>query len=141
MTTDFEVLLDSDALVGLMVEHDAHHQRASAEFERLMKQTTRIVASSYVVDETATVISHKANQPLARHFLTTVRKIRLPVVHVDEKLRQAALAVFGGEKARGTSMTDCVNVALMRSLHISKIFAFDEVYTKRFRLKSLIYSE
>lgn len=138
--SNFEVLLDSDALVGLFVEHDAHHESATHYFERFRENYSRIVVTSYVIDETATVIS-RANHSIAQRFLVTTKTMKLPVIHIDETLRQEGLAIFSQQTRNRTSVVDCVNVAVMQTYDIPHICAFDKVYHTDFKLDNLVYTE
>jgi len=128
------VLIDSDAFVGWLYEKDGHHAEASRIFARLEDERRVPVVTSLVIAEAATVLSHREGQPLARTFLDLAR--RYPVIHITKALQQQALDLFQAQKARGTSVTDCANVVVMRQFQIPTIFSFDKVYPKTFGLKT-----
>lgn len=130
----YQVLIDSDAFVGWLYEKDGHHAEASRIFTHLEEKRLVPVVTSLVVAEAATVLSHREGQPLARTFLDLIR--RYPVIHITRPLQQQALDLFQAQKARGTSVTDCANVAVMRQFQIPTIFSFDRVYSKAFGLES-----
>jgi len=130
--TTHSVLVDSDALVGWFYEQDAHHAQALAIFERIRKQRLSTLLHSLVVTETATVLSHRQGQVLARQFLTFAAQ--LPVIHITDDLQQETLKRFASLEKRGSSVVDCANVVVMRRFNIPLIFAFDEVYRKHFKL-------
>jgi predicted nucleic acid-binding protein len=136
MRNDFEVLIDSDAFVGRFYPNDALHARAEAIFANLEKRESLLVTTNLVIAETATVLSHRSGQPLARKFLEVIEEINLPVIHVDEELQQEATEVFKEQNKKGTSMTDCANAVVAKRFNISLIFSFDEVYPKKFGLKA-----
>ena len=69
-------------------------------------------------------------------FLEQIERLAVPVVHIDEHLQTHATQIFVAQNQRGTSMTDCANVAVIHQLDIPKIFSFDEVYSKHFGLKT-----
>ncbi|MCL4878512.1 MAG: PIN domain-containing protein [Anaerolineae bacterium] len=140
MKSNFEILLDSDALVGLFVEHDAHHAQSTRYFEGFRETYRRIVATSYVIDETATVIS-RTNHAIARHYLATIEAIKLPIIHIDETLRRRGLTIFNQQTHNRTSVVDCVNVAVMQTYDIPQIYAFDRVYHTDFGLANLVYTD
>lgn len=130
---DIQVLIDSDAFVGLMLARDAHHARASAIFARLQAGNVAAVTTSFVVAETATVLSHASGQALARTFLDEViDKPGFPVIFIDQALHAHAIAIFRALEQRATSLTDCANVAVIRQFEIPTIFSFDKVYPKLF---------
>lgn len=135
MRSKFDVLVDSDAFVGRFYEHDTHHQRATALFEKFQKQRKVLVTTSAVVTETATVLSHREGQHLARIFLSIIRRSGIPVIHIDEKLYAEALTFFERQEKRGTSFVDCANSVVAKTFAISQIMSFDEVYFKDWKLK------
>jgi predicted nucleic acid-binding protein len=138
MSNGTQILVDSDAFVGLLLEKDAHHERSARLFAEVASQGASIVTNSFVVSETATVLSHRVGQEVARLFLDEViEQGRFPTVFVTEALQQQAIEIFKMQESRGTSMTDCVNVAIMQQLQISTIFSFDTFYSKRCNLKLL----
>lgn len=136
MNSNFQVLIDSDAFVGWMVEKDANHQKAEKIFNRLRSEKAKLVTTSLVVIETATVLSHRVGQNLAKTFLDeVVDKGGLPVIFLVEDLYNQAVDIFREQTKKGTSVTDCANVAVLRRFSIPAIFSFDKVYPKSFGLK------
>lgn len=133
--SEFEVLIDSDAFVGLFVEHDAHHQKTLELFQKFANDNVKIVATSFVVAETATVISKLSGQTAARKFLDYSNSGNLPIIHVDEAIQLEALKIFVEQEKKRTSVFDCANVAVMRLFGIPQIFSFDAVYSRKFDLK------
>jgi len=134
---DTQVLIDSDAFVGLLLARDAHHERASVIFERLPAGNVAAATTSFVVAETATVLSHASGQALARTFLDDViTKPGFPVIFIDQALQEAAVAIFRALEQRATSLTDCANVAVIRQFEIPTIFSFDKIYPKQFGLQT-----
>ncbi len=51
--TDFDVLIDSDAFIGLFFRRDAHHAFAKEVYEKFGKDQTRLVTTNFVIAETA----------------------------------------------------------------------------------------
>ena len=131
---DFEVLVDSDAFVGLFLPDDAHHATCLRLFERFAQKHTNLVTTNYTVAETATVLSHRSGQPLARAFLDYVASGDFPVIYVDTALESLAVSIFKEQGNKGTSLFDCANVAVVRNLAIPQICSFDKFYPKRFAL-------
>lgn len=133
-----EVLVDSDAFVGAMLEKDAHYKEAKTIFETLKERSTQIVTTSAVIGETATVLSHRVGQEIANNFLNATTTLGgIAVVHVDEELHQAALNIFMKQQTKGTSYVDCVNVVVCRKFNIPHIFGFDKAYPKYFGIELL----
>jgi predicted nucleic acid-binding protein len=134
--SNFDVLVDSDAFVGWIMPDDAHHHRVSERFERIFVRRRRLVTTSWVIAETATVLSRKAGQEVARLFLERVELLGFPVIHMSEKLQAATVELFKAQLGRNVSMVDCSNVVVMETFEIRAILSFDEFYFKRMGLKA-----
>lgn len=131
MTSQLQVLIDSDAFVGQFYTEDGHHRESSRLFQKLQDQAIPVATTNLVILETATVLSHRNNQALAKHFLDVIERSQLPVLHVDEQLYQQSLEIFIAQKERGTSGVDCANVAVMYHYHIPHIFSYDHFYRRQ----------
>jgi predicted nucleic acid-binding protein len=111
---NFQVLVDSDAFIGRVYPNDVHYKRASEIFRSLKEHHVSLVTTSLVVAETATVLSHRKGQSLARIFLEEVIKTGgFPVIHITEDLQEEALTIFLNQTKKGNSVTDCANVAVI----------------------------
>ncbi len=132
--TDFDILIDSDAFVGLFIEHDAHHSNMQTLMQGFAQKRRKLVTTSFVVAETATVISRIKGQKVARQFLVYVRSGVIPIIFIDESLQRASEQVFISEENKNTSMVDCSNVAVMEQFHIPQILSFDQFYFKKHQL-------
>lgn len=136
MNDDTPILIDSDAFVGLVMQTDPHHARAKEIYGEIKAQQRRLSTTSAVVAETATVLSHRAGQTLAKTFLGEfIEAGHFPVVYITEALHHDGLEIFKSQSKKGTSVTDCLNVAVCRQLQITHIFSFDQAYPKRFGLQ------
>lgn len=135
MAGSTQILVDSDAFVGLLLKHDAHHKQVAELFTKLYETEYSVCTTTAVIDETATVLSHRVGQELACFFLDEVIAAgNFPTIMVTPKQRESALSLFKKQEKRGISMTDCINVAVMQELHITTIFSFDQFYSKRMGL-------
>src|SRR4051794_1711203 len=94
-----QILIDSDAFFGWINPNDAHHIRATELYTRLTHDRLPLVTTSYVVSETATVISNRIGHAVAISFLHTIQKI--PVIHITEELQKKALDLFREQTKRG----------------------------------------
>lgn len=132
---DFDVLVDSDAFVGFFLPDDAHHPRTTSAFEQFLQHRTRLVATDYIVAETATVLSRRSGQEVARQFLQYVWSGAMPIIHIDAVLHQAALKLFSSQSNKNTSVFDCSNVVVMQQFSIPQIMSFDQAYPKKHGLR------
>jgi predicted nucleic acid-binding protein len=137
--SSFDVLIDSDAFIGWIYPDDPHFQDSATHFERLRRAGLLLATTTMVVDEVATVLSHRKGQELAITFLDMLERRQFPIIPIDDALRTETYAIFCQQTRRGTSVTDCANVAVMKQFDIPQIFAFDKVYTAVFNLKNVVY--
>jgi predicted nucleic acid-binding protein len=132
MTSDvleYHVLVDTDAFVGKFYPRDAHHARCKAMFAELRAERKRLVTTSLVVLETATVLSNRTGQEAACRFLEGFIKAgKIDVVHISQELQNEAVDLFLEQTKKGTSVVDCSNVVVMHRYHIPTIFSFDRFY-------------
>lgn len=133
---DNPILVDSDAFIGRFFTDDVHHRHASERFEHFERSQRLLTTTSAVIGETATVLSHRRGQALALRFLDIIERSQMSIIHIDLSLHLKALALFKQQTDRGTSYTDCANVAVMQQFSIPVIFSFDQVYIKRFKLQT-----
>lgn len=126
---DYHVLVDTDAFVGRFYPKDAHHSRCKTMFTELKAGHKRLVTTSLVVLETATVLSNRTGQEAARRFLDGFIKAgKIDVIHISQELQQEAIDLFLQQTKKGTSVVDCSNVVVMRRYCIPTIFSFDRFY-------------
>ncbi len=137
MPNNKHILFDSDFFVGWMLAGDSHHKAVLKSMSAIQENSLLPITTSWVVAETATFLSHRKSQALASEFLQKIEDISFPIVHMTESLQAAAQKIFSSQTKKGTSMTDCGNVAVMQQLDISEIASFDKAYSKQFGLKLL----
>ena len=133
--SDFDVLIDTDAFVGLFLKQDAHHTLAKEVYTRFGQDQKRLVTTNFVIAETATVLSRYDGQPIARSFLSFARSGNLPIIFITSALQEAAEQIFVASENKGTSVIDCSNVAIMKQFHIPVIWSFDKFYFKKHQLQ------
>lgn len=122
------ILLDADALVALTLKFDSNHKKAVQIFNRLESQKRELLILNLALHEAATVISHRAGQAAALKFLDEVEKVQ--VFFLDKKIESLVWEEFRTQTKKGTSFTDCANLALCHKLRIEEIFSFDHFYKR-----------
>ncbi|MEZ4667870.1 MAG: PIN domain-containing protein [Anaerolineae bacterium] len=134
---EYEVLVDSDAFIGLMVEHDAHHPQARTIFQRLINQQTVMGTTNYVITETASTLSYRFSLDYAKNFLTLVDDFLMITITPDIHTQTSQL--FRQQDRAKTSFVDMSNVTVMKALDIPAIFSFDTIYQTDFQLSSVTH--
>ncbi len=126
----FDVLVDSDALIALISEHDVHHARAQAIFERCRHDPIRLLTTELVIAETTSMLSRRLSYALACQFIHFVRRTGLPVIFLTADLQEQAYTVFLNEQRERTTAVDCANIVVAHHYGIGSLFSFDGIYTR-----------
>ena len=95
MSNDQQIIIDSDAFIGLMHKTDALHEQAIATYQYLKEQLGQFATTRAVVTETATLLSHRRGQSAACKLLEDfIDSGAFPVVFITEALYQQGLEIF-----------------------------------------------
>lgn len=127
-----QVLLDSDAFVGWLVAHDAHHARMLQVLDVMRHKRIQPLTTNLVVAETATMLSYRMSHTHAVQFLKLAASVR--TVLINQELHERTLEIFAHQTRNKTSFVDLANVAVMQTLHIPWIVSFDKTYADDFGL-------
>jgi predicted nucleic acid-binding protein len=130
MNNPFDLLVDSDAFIGLFVTHDVHYTRARDSFHRFAQTQQKLVTTNLVIAEAASTLSRRFSYHAACQLIEYIKRGSFPLIYVDSTIQEQANDIFLSEKREGTSMVDCVNIAAVRYFNIPTIFGFDRVYTR-----------
>lgn len=118
------VFIDTSALYAVLDADDANHLAAAAQWRRLLQGQATLIATNYVLVETAALVQHR----LGLEALGALDRDVVPVLQVEwvgESLHAAAMSSVLAARRRGLSLVDCVSFAAMRGLGLSTAFAFD----------------
>jgi len=133
MEDNYDLLLDSDAFLGLLKKGDAHQKRSQLLLQKIYKNNLKPATTNLVVLEVSNVLSNREGPESARVFLSFVDDFEQ--IFVDEVSFQESLDLFKKQNKKGTSVVDCSNVILMKKYQILKIFSFDQAYPKQYQVK------
>lgn len=123
-----KVLFDSDALFAIYVSSDANHKKAISKLIEIEEQSARFYVTSLVLQETATVLSYKVNQKVAKDFLDSYQHIDPITIRLSIENEQNAWNIFKQQTKKGSSFIDCANIAIYQEFELDKIFTFDKFY-------------
>ncbi len=123
------VLVDSDALVGLVNENDALHSRCLSVSSYLAKKSLATIVLAPTILEAATALSRGCKRPgLARKLIADYSQLDLPPIppNIFSQLSQIYKA---GTSAHNTPF-DYFLLSYARINEIVTIFSFDQFYSK-----------
>lgn len=120
------IFVDTGAFLARYLARDQYHRLAVRSWQRLSKLNWRCHTSSFVLDETFTLLGRWASYDFAaeraRELLTSpTLEILRP--RLEEEL--AALELFEKFADQEVSFTDCVSFVFMRRRSIARAFTFD----------------
>ncbi len=122
------IFIDSSAFLALEDESDDYHEEALRfRDQELLQGHYELITTSYILDETLTLIRSRLGIPASIAFSKNIRKSQLVrVLSVSRELEEKALDLFEKYDDKTFSFTDCVSFVLMREMGIREAFAFDE---------------
>lgn len=120
------IFVDSGAFVARHLPRDQHHAAALAGWDQLARRGWRCLTTSFVVDETVTLLARRAGARFAadraRAMLTSER---LTIVRPTADDEMVALDILEKFEDKDFSFTDCISFATMRARDVRRAFAFD----------------
>ena len=117
------VFVDTSALYALLDRDDAQHSVARAAFPSLL-ENEELTTHSYVLVETVALTQRRLG-PEAVRALTQDLLPAITTVWVDEAAHAAGLAGLLAALPTEVSLVDHVSFHVMRTLGITRAFAFD----------------
>ena len=125
-----KLLVDSDCLVGAFREGDPHSTAATELIDKHSRSGTKLHASNLVIQESATVLSHRVGMDAVRLFYQKYPKLGLYIVDIDPALEKLSWDIFLRQTKKGTSFVDCSNLAVIQKYKLEGILSFDSFYPK-----------
>ena len=128
-----KLFVDSDFLVGLFRDKDPHHIRTT----KIMTERhgrDELMASNLVLQETATVLSHRIGMSAVRLFWDKISSLGLTIVYLEKESEEGAWEIFLRQTKKGCSFVDCANLAVIERYKLDGILTFDEFYPKAIRI-------
>jgi predicted nucleic acid-binding protein len=120
------IFVDTGAFLARYVENDQFHRIAVRAWKRLERSTGALFTSSFVVDETLTLLGRRTTYAFAAARADAIYASRvLTILRPDAADESAAVEMFRKFADQKVSFTGCVSFALMRRHRLKKAFTFD----------------
>ncbi len=131
-TNALRILLDSDALIAMVEESDASHERAIEIFDALTARNALFFITSTTVAEVITTLQRKyshrsAAGDLYERFLTHW----VEIVPVDRDIIASAHVYYISSGSKQNTIFDAINIAAVKAHHFDTIFSFDRWYSRQ----------
>ena len=128
------ILFDTDAFFALNISSDSNHAKARELLKSSSDSQNIFYVSNLVIQETATVLSHKANQKISLDFVSNIEKMPIEKIIVDQKIENKSWEIFKNQHKNKISFIDCSNLAILENYKLDYVFSFDHFYRDK-RLK------
>ena len=125
-----QVLIDADALVGLINQSDALHSRSLRIVRFLAKNNLATIVLPSTILEAATALSRGIKRPdLAKELLTDYS--RLEPVELPSEIFSKLLKIYNPTETTKNTPFDYFLLAYARIKQIDFVFSFDRFYEKQ----------
>ena len=124
------VFVDTSAIYAAIIEGDSNHGSARAGLVSLRKEKALLVTSSFVVQESITLLQRRSGMQSVRIFCAKFMP-SLEIVYVDQALLHQSVQALLAASRRRVSLTDWVSITLMRETGIQKALAFDKHFQEQ----------
>lgn len=121
------IFVDTGALLALEDSSDDHHHSAlQFRDQELRGGSYDLITTSYVVDETLTLIRRHIGIDASIDVCQKLRRSHaLRRIVVTREIEEQAMDVFETYDDKAFSFTDCVSFVVMREWGIADVFTFD----------------
>jgi len=126
------LFIDTSAFLALEDESDQYYEKALQFREQVLRKGRyEIITTSYILDETLTLVRFRINIEASIDFSKKIRKSRvIKMVHVSKEFEEKALDIFERYDDKDFSFTDCVSFVVMWDKGIKEAFAFDQHFNQ-----------
>ncbi len=120
------IFVDTGAFLARYVSGDQFHRAATQAWKRIERSPGALFTSSFVVDETLTLLGRRTTYAFAAARADALYASRvLTILRPDAADEAAAVELFLKFADQRVSFTDCVSFSLMRRHRLKKAFTFD----------------
>jgi predicted nucleic acid-binding protein len=120
------IFVDTGPFLARHVARDQFHVRAVRGWKAAAKGGDALFTSSFVLDETFTLLGRRTSYEFAADRAETMLASRvLTILRPDARDEAAAVALFRKLADQELSFTDCISFALMGRHRITRAFTFD----------------
>ena len=120
------IFIDTGAFLARLLPRDQHHRAAVAAWADLEKRGERCATSSFVVNETLTLLARRTSYVFAAERGGTLYASGvLEILRPEREEELAALEWFSRLADQRVSFTDCLSFALMKRERMRRAFSFD----------------
>jgi len=120
------IFVDTGAFVARYLARDQYHARAVAGWNQLARRGWRCLTTSYVLDETVTLLARRAGAGFAAdRARSMLGSDRLTIFRPTADDELVAIEMLEKFEDKDLSFTDCISFVTMRARGVRRAFTFD----------------
>lgn len=121
------IFVDTGAFLARHLKGDQHHAQATRVWQDLALSREPCLTTSFVVDETLTLIGRRAGNRMAAMIGRRLYDSRVLEIHDPSRDEQlAALVTLERYADQRVTFTDCLSFGVMKVRRIERVFGFDD---------------
>lgn len=125
------IVVDSDGLIGMLHDKDAHHKTATTILEHLRGKDITFLYPATVIAEATAILQVRLKKPdLAIQITELLTKGNLLIEPVDDALLKTAASFLKPGMRKHNTLFDAIVAATAEKVEADAIFSFDQWYEK-----------
>lgn len=121
-----KLFIDTGAFIALTDVSDENHSRAETFYRNVVVNDVKFVTTNFVVCETMNYLNARISHHVSAVFRENLKNSSIvEIVNITPLIEDMAFNIFKQYNDKDFSFTDCTSFYVMRSLKLSKAFAFD----------------
>ncbi len=123
-------VVDTDALLGLVDQDDAHHATATNLAQALAKHNATSYILPTTLSEFALLSSRRLGREPTQRAVSQLLQSEHALLPITDVLTREAIALYQTQTSKGESLFDCYVMAAVKQIQADGIFSFDRGYQK-----------
>lgn len=126
-----QLFLDTSFVVALHTSDDQSHRAAVDSWRSVLSQRRRLMTTTFILDETATLLNACGLHELAVAAGTQlIKSPAVALVHVDVGLLERGWSYFCRHADKRYSLTDCISFVAMEERGLREALTFDQHFAQ-----------
>jgi uncharacterized protein len=125
------IFVDTGFIIALESVTDQNHEKASQQWNELLKDLPVMITTTYVIDEIVTFFNSRSQHAKAVEIGNRLMNSRsVHVIHIDKEMFDKGWQYFQQHADKTYSMTDCISFVVMKEQGIESTLSFDKHFTQ-----------
>lgn len=124
------VLIDTDALLGLFNIKDNHHRKAVSLIKKCIAESVNIFILPTTLAEFALLSTYKIGTRQSKKAVSDLVSSDYLTLDITTQIPKEAVSLYKKQKSKEESLFDCMVMAAAKKLSCDGIFSFDRGYRK-----------